>query len=140
MPQRDKTHLVTRQFQWHRLAARCLTPLITSAYGARVELRGKKLGVLIACKPGEPGFRHALRIADAAMKRGVNVYLYCIDEAVQGVADPELQKLKTNGLNLYACAYGAHKRNIALTDHATFAGLTVVNDIIAGTDRFVSFN
>ena len=104
------------------------------------ELRGKKLGVLIACKPDQPGFLHGLRVAEAAMKRGVSVYLYCIDEAVQGVADVELQKLKTAGLNLFACAYGAHKRNIALTEHATFAGLTVVNDIIASTDRFVCFN
>jgi hypothetical protein len=109
-------------------------------YGARVELRGKKLGVLISCRPEEPGFRHGLRVADAAMKRGVNVYLYCIDEAVKGIADVELQRLKTAGLNLYACAYGAHKRNLTLTGHATFAGLTVVNDIIAGTDRFVCFN
>ena len=106
------------------------------AYGAGVELRGKKLGVLISCRPGEPGFRHGLRVAEAAMKRGVNVYLYCIDEAVGGVADAELQKLKAAGLNLYACAYGAHKRNLALTEHATFDGLTVVNDIMAGTDRF----
>ena len=105
-----------------------------------MELRGKKLGVLVACKPDQPGFRHALGVAAAAMQRGVNVYLYCIDEAVAGVADPKLQQLKSNGLNLYACAYGAHKRNLALTDHATFAGLTVVNDIMAGTDRFLCFN
>jgi len=109
-------------------------------YGARVELRGKKLGVLISCPPEHPGFRHGLRVAAAALRRGVNVYLYCIDEAVTGIADAELQKLKATGLNLYACAYGAHKRNLALTEHATFAGLTVVNDIIAGTDRFVCFN
>ena len=111
-----------------------------ASYGAGVELRGKKLGVLISCKPEEPGFRHGLRVAGAALRRGVNVYLYCIDEAVTGVADAELQQLKAAGLNLYACAYGAHRRHIPLSDAATFAGLTVVNDIIAGTDRFVSFN
>ena len=105
-----------------------------------LELRGKKLGVLIACQPDQPGFRHGLRVAEAAMRRGVNVYLYCIDEAVMGVADAELQKLKAGGLNLYACAYGAHKHNLPLSDHATFAGLTVVNDLIVSTDRFVSFN
>jgi len=27
-----------------------------------------------------------------------------------------------------------------LGDQATFGGLTIVNDLIAGTDRFVSFN
>lgn len=105
-----------------------------------MELRGKKLGVLISCKPDQPGFRHGVRLAEAAIKRGLHVYLYCIDEAVQGVANAQLQSLKSAGLNLYACAYGAHKRNIALSADATFAGLTVVNDIIAGTDRFVSFN
>lgn len=105
-----------------------------------LELRGKKLGVLISCAPGAAGFRHGVRVAGAAMRCGVNVYLYCIDEAVAGVADTELQQLKNAGLNLYACAYGAHKRNLPLTEHATFAGLTVVNDLIAGTDRFVSFN
>ena len=105
-----------------------------------LELRGKKLGVLIACQPDQPGFRHGVRVAEAAMRRGVNVYLYCIDEAVMGVADADLQQLKASGLNLYACAYGAHKRNLALTEHATFAGLTVVNDLIVSTDRFVSFN
>jgi predicted peroxiredoxin len=104
------------------------------------ELRGKKLGVLIACKPDQPGFRHGLHVAEAAMKRGVHVYLYCIDEAVSGVTDAKLQQLKSAGLNLYACAYGAHKRHIPLTEHATFAGLTVVNDLMAGTDRFVCFN
>jgi hypothetical protein len=105
-----------------------------------LEVRGKKLGILISCAPGAAGFRHGVRVAAAAMRRGVNVYLYCIDEAVAGVADAELQQLKSNGLNLYACAYGAHKRHQPLTDHATFAGLTVVNDLIAGTDRFLSFN
>ena len=105
-----------------------------------MDLRGKKLGVLIACAPDQPGFRHGLLTAQAALQRGVNVYLYCIDEAVRGVTDPTLQKLKAEGLNLYACAYGAHKRHQPLSADATFAGLTVVNDLIASTDRFVSFN
>lgn len=105
-----------------------------------MELRGKKLGILIACRPDEPGFRHGLKTAEAALARGVSVYLYCIDEAVRGVNDPGLQKLKASGLSLYACAYGAHKRSVPLSADATFAGLTVVNDIIAGTDRFLCFN
>lgn len=105
-----------------------------------MELRGKKLGVLISCAPTEPGFRHGIQVAAAAVARGVNVYLYCIDDAVRGVNDPALQQLKTDGVSLYACAYGAHKRSLPLSNDATFAGLTVVNDIIAGTDRFLCFN
>ncbi len=102
--------------------------------------RGRKLGVLLSTSPAEAPFRHGVRLAEAALAEGVDVYLYCIDEAVRGVADPELQALKARGLKLYACAYGAHQRNLPVDDSAAYAGLTVVSDLVAGTDRFVSFD
>ncbi len=105
-----------------------------------MSLHGKKLGLLISAKPDEPGFSHGVRLAEAALAEGVDVYIYCIDAAVPGVDDPQLQALKARGLKLYACAYGAHRRNFPLSEKATFAGLTVVSDIMAGTDRFLSFN
>jgi hypothetical protein len=98
------------------------------------------LGVLISCAPDQPGFKHGVGVARAAMQRGANVYVYCIDDAVRGVGSAEVQELKAKGLSLFACAYGAHKRLMPLSEDATFAGLTVVNDIIAATDRFVCFN
>lgn len=100
----------------------------------------KKLGLLISCRPEAPGFEHATALARAALSQGATVYLYCIDEAVHGANDARLQELKNKGLNLFACAYGAHRRDIPLSECATFAGLTVVSDLIAGTDRFLSFN
>ncbi len=102
--------------------------------------RGRKLGILLSTAPSEQGFRHGLRLAESALAAGVDVYLYCIDEAVRGVGDAELQAMRERGLKLYACAYGAHRRNIPVNSLAAFAGLTVVNDLIASTDRFVSFN
>lgn len=105
-----------------------------------LDLRGKKLGVLLSTRPEQAPFRHGVRLAKAALEQGLRVYLYCIDEAVHGVQDAELQSLKTRGLSLYACAYGAQRRGLPINDCAAFAGLTVVSDLIAGTDRFVSFN
>ncbi len=58
----------------------------------------------------------------------------------QGLDDPGLQRLKTNGLKLFACAYGAQRRSIPQGEQATFGGLTIVSDLIAATDRFVSLN
>ena len=52
----------------------------------------------------------------------------------------DLQALRPRGLKLYACAYGAHRRNLPVDDRAFYAGLTVVSDLISATDRFVSFN
>ncbi len=105
-----------------------------------MELRGKKLGLLLSTRPEAPGFRHAVRLADAALNQGVQVYLYCIDDAVLGLGDPLLQSLKTRGLRLYACAYGAQRRQVPVSDLAIFAGLTIVSDLMAGTDQFLSFN
>jgi len=105
-----------------------------------MSLRGKKLGILISCTPDESNFMHGLRLAEAALAQKVDVYIYCIDEAVPGIKNAQLQKLKLSGLKLYACAYGANRRNLPLNDDAVFAGLTVVNDLIAATDKFVAFN
>ena len=101
---------------------------------------GKKLGILVSVSPAHPNFLHGLCLAEAAMERGVSVYLYCIDEAVTGLGEARLQVLQARGASLYACAYAAQRRNIPMTDQATFSGLTMVNEIIAATDRFVSFN
>ncbi|MBX3746791.1 MAG: DsrE family protein [Verrucomicrobiae bacterium] len=103
-------------------------------------LRGRKLGILLSTRAEEPPFRHGVKLAEAALDAGVDVYLYCIDEAVRGVGDEALQALKERGLKLYACAYGAQRRQLPIDDRAAFAGLTVVNDLMASTDRFVSFN
>ena len=105
-----------------------------------MSLHGKKLGLLISAAPDRPNFDRGLKLAEAALASGVTVYLYCIDEAVPAVADPRLQAMKARGLHLYACAYGAHRRNLQLDDCATYAGLSVVSELIASTDRFVSFN
>lgn len=105
-----------------------------------MDWHGKKLGILLSIPPDHRNFRHGLRLAETALEAGADVYLYCIDAAVNGLPDRQLQALKTRGLKLYACAFGAQRRQIPLSDQALFAGLTVVSDIIAATDRFISFN
>jgi sulfur relay (sulfurtransferase) complex TusBCD TusD component (DsrE family) len=110
------------------------------AYRALMSLRGKKLGLLLSTPPGQPGFRHGLRLADAALAEGVEVYLYCVDEAVLGLHEPSLQTLAARGLKLYVCAYGAQRRGLPRHPGATYAGLALLSDLIVATDRFVSFN
>jgi len=103
-------------------------------------LPGKKLGILLSTSPEHANFSHGVRLAETALANGVEVYLYCIDEAVPGIQDPRIISLKARGVRLFACAYGAHKRNLSLDGTALFAGLTVVADLMADTDRFISFN
>jgi hypothetical protein len=105
-----------------------------------MSLRGKKLGLLLSTRPEHRNFRHGVNLASAALDAGLSVYLYCIDDAVHGLADAQLQALQARGLNLFACAYGARRRNLPTGGPAVFAGLSVVSDLMAGTDRFLSFN
>jgi sulfur relay (sulfurtransferase) complex TusBCD TusD component (DsrE family) len=103
-------------------------------------LRGKKLGLLLSTSPSQPGFQHGVRLAEAALDEGADVYVYCIDEAVTGVDEPTLQTLNDRGLKLFACAYGAQQRGMERSTRATYAGLALLSDLMASVDRFVSFN
>lgn len=104
-----------------------------------MELRGKKLGVMVSSGPEAASFDCAYQLADAALQEGVQVYLYCMDEGVRGVADRRIRDLKAKGAQLFACAYSAQRRDIPTDDSAVFSGLATVSDIMSGTERFVSF-
>jgi len=104
-----------------------------------VELKGKKLGVLLTTDAAHTNFRPALALMQAAVDAGVRVYLYCIDDGVRAVDAPEIQALKERGISLFGCAYGAHRRHITVGDTAAWSGLTVLADVVGSTDRFVSF-
>jgi len=105
-----------------------------------MSLHGRKLGLLLSCGPDQPNFDHGVRLAQAALEEGLQVYLYCIDDAVNGMSDSRLKRLVDRGVHLFACAYGAQRRNRAREEMATWAGLATLTDIISGTDRFLSFN
>ena len=95
---------------------------------------------MLSVSPDEPGFVQALGQVEAALAKGEKVYLYCIDDAVPGIGDPRLAKLRADGLNLFGCAYSMRQRKLPLDDSAVFSGLSVLSDIMADTDRFESFN
>ena len=105
-----------------------------------MSLPEKKLGILLSTSAAHPDFDRCVGAAAAALQAGTKVYLYCIDEAVAGVGDTPLQSLRERGLILYACAYAAHRRGLAINDLATYAGLGVLGDLLAATDEFLSFN
>ena len=95
---------------------------------------------MVAGAPDAPGFGQALDLAAKAIGDGEKVFLYCIDDAVPGISDPRLAKLREDGLNLFGCAYSMRQRKLPLNESAVFSGLSVLSDIMADTDRFESFN
>ena len=104
------------------------------------DLAKRKLGLMVSTGPRHPNLETALGLGGAALDRGVDVYLYLIDDAVAAVEDPRVQALAARGLKLFVCAYGCQKRRQPLSDKATNCGLVVLTDLINGTERFLALN
>jgi len=107
-----------------------------------MQLAGKKLGLMLSTAPEHPNLTTAVGLAEAALERGADVYLYLIDDGVRALADRRLRALPARGVKLFACAYGCQKRRIPVEDAAdvTYCGLVVLTDVINGTDRFIALN
>jgi len=107
-----------------------------------VDLNKRKLGLLLSTKPEHANLPTAVRLSKAALERGVDLYLYLIDDGVLAMDRPEVQELAARGAKLFVCAYGCQKRRIPLSDPDRFnyCGLVVLTDLINGCDRFLAFN
>lgn len=99
----------------------------------------QRLGLLLCAGPGQPGYEPALRLAETALARALEVYLYCIDDGVLGLTDTRLIRLADRGARIYGCAYAAERRNLPLEQGIQYGGLALLSELIAAADRFISF-
>jgi hypothetical protein len=107
-----------------------------------MDLRSRKLGILLSTKPAHPNLETCLALGREALGRGVDLYLYLIDDGVANIDDDRILDLGRRGAKVFVCAYGCQKRGRPLTDgdRVTYCGLVVLTDLINGTDRFVALN
>lgn len=105
-----------------------------------MDLRKRMLGILLSTKPEHPNLVTAVGLCREALNRGIDVYLYLVDDGVYALDRPEIQDLSLRGAKLFACAYGAQRRGIPLSEKATFCGLVVLSDLVEGCERFVALN
>jgi sulfur relay (sulfurtransferase) complex TusBCD TusD component (DsrE family) len=107
-----------------------------------MDLARKKFGLLLSTGRDHPNLETAVGLADAALARGVQLYLYLIDDGVRALDDPRVRALPDRGVKVFVCAYGCQKRQLPLRDpeRVTYCGLVVLTDLINGTDRFVALN
>ena len=105
-------------------------------------LTKRKLGLLLSTKPEHANLPTAVRLSNAALEQGVDLYLYLIDDGVLAKDRPEVQELAARGAKLFVCAYACQKRRMPLSDPDRFnyCGLVVLTDLINGCDRFLAFN
>jgi len=102
----------------------------------------RKLGLLLSTPPSHPSVETVVRLAESALRRGVDVYLYLIDEGVKTAADPRYLGLVNAGVKTSVCAYGCQQHGIptvTINSRISLSGLVVLSRIIDGCDRFLAF-
>ena len=101
-----------------------------------------KLGLLLSTPPSHPSVETVVQLARAALRRGVEVYLYLIDEGVKTVVDQRYLGLIDAGVKVSVCAYGCQQHGVLTTTvdpRVSLSGLVVLSGIIDGCDRFLAF-
>lgn len=105
-------------------------------------MAGRKLGLLLSTPPSHPSVETVFELAQAALRQGVEVYLYLIDEGVRTATDKRYLGLIDAGVKMSVCAYGCQRHGVptvSVDSRASLSGLVVLSGIIDGCDRFLAF-
>lgn len=105
-------------------------------------MSARKLGLLLSTPPSHPSVETVAQLAQAALRRGVIVYLYLIDEGVKTAVDQRYLGLLDVGVKMSVCAYGCQQHGVltsTVDSRISLSGLVVLSGIIDGCDRFLAF-
>jgi sulfur relay (sulfurtransferase) complex TusBCD TusD component (DsrE family) len=97
---------------------------------------------LLSTPPSHPSVETVVQLAQAALRSGVEVYLYLIDEGVKTAVDERYLGLIGAGVKMSVCAYGCQQHGVLTTtidSRVSLSGLVVLSGIIDGCDRFLAF-
>lgn len=102
----------------------------------------RRLGLLLSTPPSHPSVETVVQLTHAALRQGVEVYLYLIDEGVKAVVDQRYLGLIDAGAKMSVCAYGCQQHGVptaTVDSRVSLSGLVVLSGIIDGCDRFLAF-
>ena len=106
-------------------------------------LSGKKLGLLLSTPDSHASVGTVMVLCEVALRQGVDVYLYLIDEGVKNLRDARLTSLSARGMKLFVRAYGCQQHGVStenLDPRISLCGLVVLSNMVNGCDRFLAFN
>ena len=102
----------------------------------------RKLGLLLSTGPSDESVTTVAQLADAALRQGVEVYLYLIDQGVKSAGNPLYTALLDRGMKMSVCAYGCQQYGVptsGIDSRASLSGLVVLSGIMDACDRFLAF-
>lgn len=102
----------------------------------------RRLGLLLSTPPSHPSVGTVAQLTHAALRQGVEVYLYLVDEGVKTVVNQHYLGLIDAGAKMSVCAYGCQQHGVptaTVDSRVSLSGLVVLSGIIDGCDRFLAF-
>ncbi len=105
-------------------------------------MAARKLGLLLSTPPSHPSVETVVQLTQAALRQGVEVYLYLIDEGVKTALDQRYLSLIDAGAKISVCAYSCQHYGVptaTVDSRLSLSGLVVLSGIIDGCDRFLAF-
>ena len=99
----------------------------------------KKLGILLFNGPESQDVHTAIGLADAALKRGIEVEFFLMRLGVLNSSVAALEKLVADGAKVTVCAHNASQFGATRSEKFHYGGQYDNSNIIYDTDRYLAF-
>lgn len=98
------------------------------------------MGILLSTGKEHPNSATASALIRTGLSKGIDIYLYLIDDGVTNIEKEDYARLSDRGVKLFVCAYSCQRRGIPRDDRFTYCGLVVLSELVNTCDRFIPLN
>ena len=98
------------------------------------------MGVVIKSLPKSYSFNRGMGLIREALASGALVYVYLLDQAVEGVESSSVQAIVKLGAKVSVCALALDKRSIECPEILVPSGLTMMSDVLLHSMKTFLFN
>lgn len=101
--------------------------------------REKTLGILLATGPENFDKNIVIGITDSALKMGIMVKIFLMDDGIYNLHDEKFMKLLEHGADISLCSLNAGKRKIKSAKNVKFGSQFDHAEIVKHCDRYLAF-
>ncbi len=102
-------------------------------------LKNKTLGILLATSPENFNKQIVIGITEAAIKLGVKVKIFLMDDGIYNLHDNNFMRLIELGAEISYCEQNARERKIERVEHVRSGSQYDHAELVKNCDRYLGF-
>lgn len=102
-------------------------------------LENKTLGILLATSPENFNKQIVIGITEAAIKLGVKVKIFLMDDGIYNLYDKNFMRLIELGAEISYCDQNAREREIKIMENARSGSQFDNAELVKNSDRYLGF-